>query len=161
MKQRGSGSVMLALGGLALALMAAVPAQADADGLIGTGVVGVALRFGPPQNIRVVSGDAQTGEAIANSSTGVIAAGLYNNTWVLLTPDGQHTIATLYQADPTNTNLFAGTVQIGDLAGARITTAFLGLLDDLHAEDLIDVQWNGIEVQWYAVGTTISYHPPN
>src|SRR5437588_9753862 len=111
MKQRGSGSVMIALGGLALALTVTVPVRAHADGLIGTGVVGVASQFGPPQNIRVVSGDEQTGEAIANASTGVIAAGLYNNTWVLLTPDGQHTTATLYQADPTNTNIFAGTVQ--------------------------------------------------
>jgi hypothetical protein len=150
---------MIILGGLAMALMV-VPARAHADDLIGTGVVGVATRLGPPQQIQVISGDEQTGEAIANGSTGVIAAGLYNNTWVLLTPNGQHTIATLYQADPTNTSIFAGTVQIGDLAGARITTQLLGLLDDLHSEVLTDVQWNGTEVQWYAISTTISYHPP-
>jgi hypothetical protein len=151
---------MIALGGLALALMVGVPARSHADDLIGTGVAGVAVQIGPPQNIQVIAGDQQTGVAIANASTGVITAELYNDTWVLLTPDLQHTIATLSQADPTNTNIFAGTVQIGALAGAQITVEYLGLLDDIHAEDLIDVQWNGVQVQWYAIGTTISYHQP-
>jgi hypothetical protein len=158
MKQRGFCSIAIAVCGLAAALLA--PARVHADDLIGTGVVMAAVQIGAPRDIQVLSGDEQTGEEIANSCTGVIAAGLYDGTVHLLTPDWQHDIATLYP-DVQNSNVLEGMIQYGPLAGAQVTSVFLGFLDELHPEAWNDVKWNGIEVQYYTVNTTISSHSPD
>jgi hypothetical protein len=158
MKPRGFGSVAIAVCGLAAALF--VPAPVHADDLIGTGVVMAAVQIGAPQNIQVVSGDEQTGEWIANYFTGMISAGLYDGSADLLTADGRYDIGKSYP-EVGNGNVYIGKIYAGDLAGAQVISELLGFVDELHPYAVIDVQWNGIEVQWEEVGTTISSYNPS
>jgi hypothetical protein len=158
MKQWSFWSMTAGVCGLAAALL--IPVRAQADNLIGTGVVMVAARIGAPQNIQVVSGDEQTGEWIAGTSEGTVAAGLYDGTIHLLTPDMQYDIATLY-LDAEDSAIYQGTIHYGQLAGAQVTTQFLGMPDELHSEYWTDVQWNGVEVQYYSITTTISSYNPD
>jgi len=157
MKQRVFVTVAIAVCGLAATLMLPSGAHADTP-LIGTGGVMVAVRLGPPQNIQVNAGDEQTAEQIANDSTGSVAAALYDGTVHVLTPDMRYDTATLYPVVG-NGSLYSGTIHAGPLQGAQVSTEVLGFETEVNPVAAVRVQWNGIDVVWEEVGTTISSNP--